>query len=105
MFIARWQVEAKFGYKQSAINSMNKWLEEVGSQIGWKPDKVRLITGSIGAHESRIETEVKIKSLKELEDAWNKLGKLKEHKKWGKEFEKYIVSGTAQWKIYRIVND
>ncbi len=105
MFIARWQVEAKFGYKQSAINSMKKWLEEVGSEIGWKPEKVRIITGSIGATESVIETEIKIKELKDLDEAWVKLGKLKEHKKWGKEFEKYIVSGTARWTIFRIVED
>ena len=64
MFIARWQVEARFGYKQSAIDSMKKWLQEVGSQIGWKPEKTRLITGSIGANESTIETEIKVKSLK-----------------------------------------
>jgi subtilase family serine protease len=105
MLIARWQVEARFGYKQSAIDSMKKWLAEVGSQVGWKPDKVRLITGSIGANESTIETEIKVKSLKDLDDAWTKLGKLKDHKKWGKEFEKYIVSGTARWTVYRVVND
>lgn len=105
MFIARWQVEARFGYKQPAIDSMKKWLEEVGSQIGWKPDKVRLITGSIGANESTIETEIRVKSLKDLDDAWAKLAKLKDHKKWGREFEKYIVSGTARWTIYRVVND
>ncbi|HVY54527.1 MAG TPA: hypothetical protein VHC46_02120 [Thermodesulfobacteriota bacterium] len=105
MFIARWQVEAKFGYKQSAINSMKKWLEEVGSEIGWKPGNVRLITGSIGANESTIESEIKIKELRELDEAWSKLAKLKSHKKWGREFEKYIVSGTARWQIYRIVSD
>ena len=105
MFIARWQIEAKFGYKQAALNSMKKWLEEVGSEIGWKPEKVRLITGSIGANESTIETEIKIKELRELDEAWAKLAKLKQHKKWGKEFEKYVVSGTARWQVYRIVSD
>ena len=105
MLIARWQVEARFGYKQSAINSMKKWLKDVGSQAGWKPGKVRLITGSIGANESTIETEMKIKDLKELDEAWAKLSKLEAHKKWGKEFEKYVVSGTARWTIYRIVNE
>ncbi|HML95736.1 MAG TPA: hypothetical protein PKC29_09935 [Thermodesulfobacteriota bacterium] len=105
MFIARWQVEARFGYKQPALDSMKKWMEEIGSQIGWKPDKVRTVTGSIGANESTIETEIKVKSLKDLEDSWARLAKLKDHKKWGKELEKYIVSGTARWTIYRIVND
>ncbi|MEW6146213.1 MAG: hypothetical protein AB1598_14465 [Thermodesulfobacteriota bacterium] len=104
MFIARWQIEARFGYKQAALDSMKMWLEEVGSKIGWKPDKVRLITGSIGANESTIETEIVINELRELDEAWAKLAKLKTHRKWGKEFEKYIVSGTARWTIFRVVS-
>ncbi len=105
MFVAKRQIEARFGYEQAALNSMKKRLEEAGSQVGWKPDKVRLITGSIGANGSTIETEVKIKELRELDEAWAKLAKLKAHKKWGKEFEKYVVSGTARWQIFRIVSD
>jgi hypothetical protein len=104
MFIARWQIEARFGYKQAALDSMKKWIKEVGSKVGWKPDKVRVITGSIGANESTIETEIVIKELRELDEAWAKLGKLKTHRKWGKEFEKYIVSGTARWTIFRVVS-
>ena len=105
MFIARWQIEAKFGHKELAIDSMKRWLKDVGSKVGWKPGSVRIITGSIGANESLIETEMKIKSLKELDDAWAKLAKLKTHRKWGKEFEKYIVSGSARWQIYRVISD
>jgi len=104
MFIARWQIEARFGHKQDALDSMSRWIKEVGSKIGWKPGSVRVITGSIGANESVIETEMTIKSLKELEDAWAKLAKLKTHRKWGKEFEKYVVSGTARWTIFRVVD-
>jgi hypothetical protein len=105
MFIARWQIEARFGYKDLALESMKRWLKDVGSKVGWKPGSVRIITGSIGANESTIETEMKIKSLKELDEAWAKLSKLKTHRKWGKEFEKYVVSGTARWTIFRIVED
>jgi hypothetical protein len=67
MFIARWQIEARFGYKQAALDSMKKWIKEVGSKVGWKADKVRVITGSIGANESTIETEIVIKELRELD--------------------------------------
>ena len=76
MFIARWQIEARFGYKQAALDSMKKWIKEVGSKVGWKADRVRVITGSIGANESTIETEIVIKELRELDEAWAKLAKL-----------------------------
>ncbi len=49
MMIARWQFQAKFGYKNEAIKSITKWYQDIGSQIGWTIDKVRIITGSVGA--------------------------------------------------------
>ncbi|MEQ9618909.1 MAG: hypothetical protein RIG61_07015 [Deltaproteobacteria bacterium] len=105
MMVARWQIQAKFGHKQAALDSMKRWIEEIGSQIGWTPDRVRILTGSVGALESVIETEVQIKDLKELDDAWIKLAKLAPHKKWGQEFENLIVSGTARWEVFRVVSD
>lgn len=105
MMIARWQIKARFGHKEAALDSMKRWIQDIGSQIGWTPDKVRVITGSVGAYESVIETEIAIKDLKELDDAWTKLSKLSPHKKWGQEFENLIVSGTARWEIFRVVSD
>ena len=105
MMIARWQIEARFGHKQQAIDSIKKWFEEIGSQIGWTSDKVRIVTGSIGALESTIESEIQIEDLKELDESWSKLATIEEHKKWGKEFEQYIVSGTPNWKIYRVISN
>ena len=49
MMIARWQIEARFGHKQTVIDSLKKWSAEIGVQIGWTEDKVRILTGSIGA--------------------------------------------------------
>ena len=79
-------------------------IKQVGSKVGWGPDKVRILTGSIGAQESTIETEFYIEHLQELDESWAKLGKLKTHKTWGKEFEKHTVSGTARWEIFRVVD-
>ena len=58
MMIARWQIEARFGHKQTVIDSLKKWSAEIGVQIGWTEDKVRILTGSIGALESTVQTEV-----------------------------------------------
>lgn len=30
MMVARWSIDAKFGYKQSVIDAMQSWLREIG---------------------------------------------------------------------------
>ena len=102
MMIARWQIEARFGHKQTAIDMLKRWSQEIGSQVGWTEDKFRIITGSIGALESTIESEVAIADLNELDKAFENLGTIEAHKEWSKEMEPYVVSGTPHWKIFRV---
>ena len=52
MILARWSIDARFGYKQAVIDSMKEWQRNIGPQVGWTADRVRLLTGSVGAHES-----------------------------------------------------
>ena len=103
MMIARWQIDARFGHKQAALDLMRRWNDEFGSQVGWTPDKCRLLTGSVGALESTIQEEIAIKDLAELGESWEQLGKLEGHAEWGKEIEPYIVSGTPHWQIFRVI--
>ncbi len=103
MMIARWQIEARFGHKQTVMDSLKKWSEEILPQIGLSPDKTRMVTGSIGALESTLEFEWQIEGLAELAAAWEKLGTIDAHKKWSKDLEPYIVSGTPHWKIFRVM--
>ena len=101
MIVARWQIDARFGHKAEVITSLKRWLEEVGSQIGWKPDNTRLLTGSVGAPESTVITEVELKNLAELDKAWDKLATLEAHKQWSRTLEPLIVSGSHRWEILR----
>lgn len=103
MMIARWHIDARFGHKQAVIDAMKSWSKEIAPQIGWTADKMRLSTGSIGALESTIEEEVIIEDLKALDAAWAKLATIEAHKRWSKELEPYIVSGTPRWEIYRVL--
>ena len=103
MMIARWSIDAKFGYKQHAIDLMNRWATDFAPKVGWTRDKLRLYTGSIGALESTIQSEVVIKDLTELNAVWEKLATLDGHKQWGKELEPFVVSGTNRWEIYRVI--
>jgi hypothetical protein len=103
MMIARWTIDAKFGYKPVALELMTRWAQEIGPQIGWTRDKTRLLTGSVGALESTIQSEILVKDLNELNEAWSKLGSIEAHKRWSKELEPYVVSGTNRWEIFRVV--
>jgi hypothetical protein len=103
MMIARWQIEARFGHKQTVIDMMKRWGDEIGSQIGWTADKVRLVTGSVGALESTIQMDLEIEDLADLGVAWQKLGGIDAHRQWSKDVEPYIVSGTTHWQIFRVL--
>lgn len=103
MIVARWSIDARFGHKQSVIDSMNTWMTEVGSQIGWTKEHTRLLTGSVGTLESTVQTEVVLKDLAELGAAWDKLATIEAHKRWSKEIEPYVVSGTPRWEVLRVL--
>lgn len=103
MMIARWQIDARFGHKDAVISSLKRWGEEIGAQIGWTPDKVRILTGSIGALEATVVSEVEIGSLDELNRSWEKLATIEAHKSWSKELEPHVVSGTSRWEVFRVI--
>ena len=104
MIIARWNIDTRFGQKQTVVDSIKKWLKEIGVQIGWTEEKVKVLTGSVGAPESSVQVEVLLKDLSELNASWDKLGTIEAHKQWGKDLEPYVVSGTNRWEIFRVVD-
>ena len=101
MFVAQWRIDAKFGHKDYVEQSMNRWMAEVGSQVGLTRENLRLLTGSVGVPESTFITQIQVESLAELEASWNKLGKIEAHKAWSKELEPHVVSGTNRWEVFR----
>ena len=103
MMIARWSIDAKFGYKQNVIDLMQRWLREIGNQAGMSVDKTRLLTGSIGAPEATVQSELLIKDLAELNQIWEKLAANAAHKQWSKDLEPHVVSGSNRWDIYRVL--
>jgi hypothetical protein len=103
MIVARWSIDARFGHKQAVVDSMIRWQKEIGSTIGWTD--MRLVTGSVGARESTVQSEVCLKDLTELNAAWDKLATIEAHKQWSKDLEPNVVSGTPRWEIFRILAD
>lgn len=103
MMVARWSIDAKFGYKQAVIDSMKRWLSEIGPQAGVDAQRTRLLTGSVGALEASVVTEHLVEDLTELQRVWDKLGTIPAHQQWSKELEPNVVSGTSRWEIYRVL--
>ena len=103
MFSARWQIDAKFGHKQTVLEMMRQWERDIGSQVGIEDLKFQIMTGSIGAREATIETHHQVESLARLEEFFAKIAKIDAHARWGKEMEPHVVSGTSLWQIFRVV--
>lgn len=79
------------------------WARNIAPQIGWTAGKGRMLTGSIGAREATVVHESVVADLADLEKCLAALGKIDAHKKWSRDMEPYVVSGSARWEIYRIV--
>lgn len=103
MMVARWSIDARFGYKQNVVDLMQRWLSEIAPQVGIAADKTRLLTGSIGALEATIQSEHMVEDLAELNRVWDKLAAIPAHKQWSKDLEPFVVSGTSRWEIYRVL--
>jgi hypothetical protein len=103
MFVARWQIDARFGHKQTVIDLGQRWLQDVGSKAGTDAMDVKVLTGSIGAREATVEINHTVESLAHLERFFAAIGGNAAHKQWGKDMEPYVVSGSALWTIYRVV--
>jgi hypothetical protein len=80
MMIARRHIDARFGHKQTVIDSMKTWSQDIASQIGWAKDMLRIASGSIGALEFTVEMDVLVQDLSELNPSWNKLGSIPAHR-------------------------
>lgn len=103
MFVARWQIDAKFGHKQAVIDGLKQWEKDVGRAAGTGDMDVKIMTGSIGAREATVEVHHSVESLAQLESFFQALGKNDAHAKWSKGMEEHVVSGTAFWQILRVV--
>jgi hypothetical protein len=103
MLIARWQIDARFGQKQTVIDMIAAWGRDIAPQIGLTKDKGRMLTGSIGAREATVFHEWTVADLGELERCWAALGRIEAHKAWGKELEPHVVSGSSRWEVLRLL--
>jgi hypothetical protein len=103
MFVARWQIDARFGHKQTVVDLLRKWEREIGAKAGTDRMDFKILTGSIGAREATIEANHTVDTIAQLEQFFAVIGKSDAHGQWGKDMEPHVVSGSAVWNIYRML--
>ena len=103
MFVARWQIDARFGHKQTVIDLLQKWEREIGAKAGTDKMDIKILTGSIGAREATVEVNHTIESIAQLERFFETIGKIDAHRQWSKDLEPHVVSGSALWTVYRVI--
>lgn len=103
MLIARWQIDARFGHKQTVIDLLKRWERDIGSKSGTDKFDFKLLTGSVGVREATVEADHTVECLAQLERFFEAIGKSDAHKQWGKDLEPYVVSGSSLWSVYRVI--
>lgn len=102
MILARWQIDARFGHRDAALTLMRRWWSEIAPQLGWASEQVRIASGSLGVAESRLEVEVQLANLAELNSAWQRLANARGQTDWAQEISAHVVSGSARWHVYKV---
>jgi hypothetical protein len=74
MFVARWQIDARFGHKQTVIDLLRKWEREIGNKAGTDKMDFKILTGSIGAREATVEANHTVESIAQLERFFESIG-------------------------------
>ncbi|KAK9865680.1 hypothetical protein WJX84_010137 [Apatococcus fuscideae] len=78
---ARWSLDCRYGRKGDAQALMQEWVRDVGSQAGLTRFNARISSGAVGVPESRLELEIELDGLAELDDFWSRIPAVG-HKAW-----------------------
>ena len=98
MFIARWQIDARFGHKQAALELLRKWEREIGPQgraaPRWSsaPHRVDRRPGGDDRGQPQGPDPRRPRGLSSTSSPRSPT-----HAAWGKELEPHVVSGTSRW--------
>ena len=126
--VARWSVDARFGCKAQAAAlvrasqavwhtprtlmhrtpllaawQLAEWVANVASQAGVAAADTRLLSGQLGAPESRLELELCFASLADLERFFAELPP-NQHAAWGARFAAVVLDGSPSWHVLRVLD-
>ena len=100
--VARWVLRAKFGRKLRVCSLLHEWLDDIASHAGAEPSKARVLAGAIGEDETRIELELGLWSMSELEHIIASLDR-SSHSAWSQRLE-HEIEGSPCWVVMNSVS-
>jgi hypothetical protein len=104
MFIAAWSFDVQYGMRDEAVRTLKETTKLVEG-TGWRSKRSRILSGSIGAPESRFVIEHEFDSLADLEASWQALHtKAEDFKRMVAQMKHFVVSGSPRWEIYRVLD-
>ncbi len=101
-FIVRFSFDVPFGKKAGALALCRKW-RELEAALGWP--EPRVLEGSIGVLESRLEYDYQVESLSELESMWSKLDDPQVAaftEEEGNDLAPFTVPASHRWEVFRL---
>jgi hypothetical protein len=99
---ARWRLDVRYGHKMEAVALLQEWAREVGAPAGLAPEAAALVSGAVGAPESRLELEADFPSLAALEAFWAAIAP-EPHRAWAARLAPLVIDGSPTWEVYRTV--
>src|SRR5262249_55077810 len=102
MFVARWQLTAKFGKVEDTIAILRRWEIDVGGRVGWKTSSVRILAGYIGSASTAVDFEARVENLTDLESAFHDMERNPHHREYQKALEQTVTS--AVWTVQREID-
>lgn len=86
-----------------AIALLQEWVQTIGSRAGLTDQNATILSGAVGVPESRLELEIELDSLAQLESFWGQIAP-QAHKAWSQRAQHFLIDGSPQWEVYRNVS-
>lgn len=83
-----------------ALALLQEWVRDVGSQAGFTAQNTRIFSGAIGSPESRLELEVTVESMADLEQLWGAIP-ADLHAAWSQRARNLLIDGSPRWDVLR----
>jgi hypothetical protein len=103
MYACQWTLRIVFGKQKEALEIMKQWGAEKFRSSHFKVSTNRVMTGFVGESPSYIVDEYLFESLADYEKALADMSQ-PQFKQYAEAIAPYIVPGSQQWTIYRIVS-
>ncbi len=102
MYSCQWNLKIVFGKQKEALDIMKQWGAEKFRSSNFKVSTNRVMTGFVGESASHVVDEYVFESLADFEKALADMSQ-PQFKPFAEAIAPYVVPGSQEWKIYRIL--